>query len=159
MSALSSKTNVVSAATIVQVTNTVNKVFHMQDSGDGEGFARCFAKNGASCTVEKANKTWSGEKELISLGMWLYNTFTVAKGCRHWEGNVYVTALTPEDAAALGHPVAVRQISYWKSLSGGDVLSSGTHEDILVPNDADTSGDDKEWVILTRIIRHTFSAT
>lgn len=124
--------------TIPLATNCVNQVMLAMDAGDEETFARQFTEDGA-CTVKIMGKTFNGTDSLKELCNTLHTKF---KGVRHWEGNVCLT----QNEGSLGEWV---NRSYWKAMDGGECISTGLHEDILVC-DADTG----TFKIVTRTITH-----
>ena len=88
--------------------------------------------------------------------------------CRHWEGNVCLTA-----GAEAG---TVTNVSYWKAMDGGECVSTGIHRDTLVLNGpAAASGgattgatasaisvfagtaDERKWRVQSRVISHTWT--
>jgi len=62
--------------------------------------------------------------------------------CRHWEGNVCVELIGPGKAT---------NVSYWKALDGGEVVSTGTHRDTLKE---ESPG---HWRVEKRVIEHTWT--
>eukprot|EP00040_Diaphanoeca_grandis_P019567 m.103328 g.103328 ORF g.103328 m.103328 type:complete len:191 (+) comp27493_c0_seq1:76-648(+) len=98
-------------------------------------FAKCFTQTGI-CEILLTSTKVVGSVALENLCGGLSSTF---KGVRHWEGNV---CLREHD----GHLI---NVSYWKALRGGDIISTGIHVDRF----ADHGGS----AIAHRIIAHTFA--
>ena len=121
-------------------TNCINQVMLAMDAGDEESFSNQFTEDGA-CTVKIMGKTFTGTDSLMELCNTLHTKF---KGVRHWEGNVCLT----QNEGSVGGSEWVNR-SYWKALNGGEVVSTGLHEDKLVCN-ADTGA----FKIVTRTINH-----
>mgnify|MGYP000630757288 FL=1 len=63
--------------------------------------------------------------------------------CKHWEGNVYVETVNENTATNL---------SYWKALSGGEIVSTGIHRDTFVRSQTDGA-----WLVKYRMIEHTWT--
>ena len=64
--------------------------------------------------------------------------------CTHWESNI--TLWHPADA-----PETIANRSYWKALKGGEVISTGTHEDLFIRNILG------EWKCAARVIHHLWT--
>ena len=118
-------------------TNTLNSIMIAMDEGDAALFASCYTPDG-TCTIKLANKTSTGTEALSALCMGLHNKF---KGVRHWEGNVCIRQ--PE-------PGVLTNTSYWKALSGGEIISTGIHKDVL-------ECDGETCKIKSREIIHTWT--
>jgi hypothetical protein len=126
----------VPGADIAEITNVLNRCMLAVDQGDGRAFSSCFTHDG-TCEVVVSGANKAGHAELAGLCMFLHEKFPT---CRHWEGNVCVT----------GSVLGATNRSYWKALDGGEVVSTGIHEDQLVrPDDV--------WLISKRVIRHTWT--
>ena len=69
--------------------------------------------------------------------------------CRHWEGNVSLT-----DSEVDGE---VHNTSYWQALSGGEVVSTGIHKDVLVYVYPSESSSEAGWKIKSREILHVWT--
>ena len=140
------KERVINGAIIAQITNTVNRVMVAMDLGDGDRFANCFTEDG-KVSVNLASKARGGKlwqeystrSEIAGLGVALHNKFAE---CQHWEGNVSVWPGSENNT--------LRNVSYWKSLRGGEVQSTGIHEDVFI----NVRGN---WLIRERKIHYTFS--
>lgn len=128
----------ISGEDIAVIQNLLNRVMHAMDDGDGPAFAACFTADG-TCDILLNGAHKSGTAELADLGVFLHAKFPT---CRHWEGNVCV----------VGTVTGAANKSYWKALEGGDVVSTGIHEDQLVLQNG-------EWLIQARTIRHTWTKT
>ena len=135
---------VVASEHIMLITNTLNACMLAMDSGDGDAFANCYTRDGR-CTIVMSGKTTVGRESLSALCVALHARFCVAMNCRHWEGNVCVTKGDNDGE--------LRNRSYWKAMDGGEVVSTGTHDDVLVQS-PDGSG---AWCIKSRIISHIWT--
>jgi hypothetical protein len=129
--------SVLQGADIAKIQNLLNSVMVAMDKGDGAAFAACYCPDG-SCDVIINGAHKSGTTELAALGVFLHDKFPT---CKHWEGNVCVTANAGGNAS---------NFSYWKALDGGEIVSTGIHEDQLVCCD-------DVWLIQHRVIRHTWT--
>ena len=132
---------------IVLCTNTINRVMIAMDLGDGQNFANCFTDDG-SCHVALSNTTKIGRTELADLCVGLHNRF---KDCYHWEGTVSIWPVRQAECQN-ENVVEMRNTSYWKAMSGGECVSTGIHEDILVFQEKEN-----EWKIRSRKILHTWT--
>ena len=130
-------TSEASGARIAAITNTLNRAMVAIDDGCGATFASCFTAEGR-CEVHLTGAVAEGPAALAALADGLHAKFP---GCRHWEGNVVVT-----DASL----ATATNRSYWKALEGGDVVSTGIHEDALAVEGGD-------WKIASRRILHTWT--
>ena len=129
----------VSGEEIALATNVLNDNLNQMDLGDGAGFAACYAENG-TLRVCLTDGTCRGRVEIAAMGEKLHEKFSL---CKHWEGNVCVKR--GEDGKLTNH-------SLWKALNGGEVVSTGTHDDVLVKQ------EDGSWLIESRVIKHTWTA-
>ena len=128
----------VSGADIALIQNVLNRVMLSMDDGDGAAFASCFTVDGTChVNINQAHKT--GPQELAGLAVFLHAKF---KTCRHWEGNVCVSA-----GAQAGLAI---NTSYWKALDGGETVSTGIHRDTLVFANG-------QWLVKSRVIVHTWT--
>ena len=134
----------VSGADIAVIQNVLNTAMVGMDSAVADGgslFASCFAADGTvDILINGARK--QGTAELAALAVFLNTKFGT---CRHWEGNVCVSA--NDDGTA-------SNTSYWKALDGGEVVSTGIHRDTLVRTGTGTSST---WVMQARVIEHTWT--
>lgn len=128
-----------SGADVALVQNLLNRVMLALDAGDGAAFAACFTGDG-TCDVRLTGTNKAGARELGALCEFLHRKFST---CRHWEGNVCVSA------AAGGK---LSNVSYWKAMDGGTCVSTGVHRDTLVRSGA------KGWLIEARVIEHVWTA-
>ena len=126
-------------AEIALVQNVLNRVMLALDDGDGEAFAGCFTPDG-TCDVRLNGAHKEGADELAALCEFLHSKFAT---CRHWEGNVCVTA---------GPDGTLKNVSYWKAMDGGTCVSTGVHRDTLVHSE--TAG----WQLKARVIEHVWTA-
>ena len=125
-----------SGGDIAEIQNVLNRVMLAMDDGNGAAFAACFTPDGA-CDVIISGAHKAGPSELSGLGVFLHEKFPT---CRHWEANVCVTVTE----------AGVMNKSYWKAIDGGEIVSTGIHEDILMK----VGG---KWLIKARVIRHTWT--
>ncbi|CAM9267586.1 unnamed protein product [Ectocarpus fasciculatus] len=126
----------ISGGDIGEIQNVLNRVMLAMDAGDGAAFAACYTPDG-TCDVIISGSHKTGTSELVGLAVFLHEKFPT---CRHWEGNVCVTE-TEE---------GVTNKSYWKAIDGGEIVSTGIHEDILMQIEG-------KWLIKSRIIKHTWT--
>ena len=143
-------------ADVAEITNTVNRIMMAMDAGDGDAFAASFTEDGV-CEIAINGARAEGRDALRKLGIGIHAKFA---HCRHWEGNVTVRR------SAAGE---LTNISYWKALDGGEVVSTGTHYDTLVQERVSTGakggllamlgvkGGHFEWLIKSRRIVHTWT--
>ena len=68
--------------------------------------------------------------------------------CKHWEGNIYLKKIQMHDI----NKTVILNRSYWKSIKGGEVMSTGLHTDVFQQDDKDG-----RWYIFHRIIQHTWT--
>ena len=128
---------------IAEIQNLLNSVMVYMDTGNSAEFSKCFVENG-TLRIVLANSLSSGREAIAKVCDSLHNKFCKAPTyCKHWEGNVSLTA---------GVNGSIENVSYWKSVSGGEILSTGIHRDVLQRNPG--SG---KWEIQTRIIEHTWT--
>lgn len=120
------------------ITNTLNSCMVAMDNGDAGWFADCYTEDG-ECTIVKVNTTKTGREELMELCSFLHGKFA---HCKHWEGNISVRPSDSLDQCT--------NVSYWKAISGNEIISTGIHRDVLIK-----CGDC--WKIKSRIIEHTYS--
>lgn len=131
---------------IARVTNLLNRVMLAMDSGDGAAFAACFAAGGR-CEIAISGAAAEGREALESLCAGIHGRFCAGPDlmCRHWESNICVSRGTPGSGFLTNR-------SYWKALNGGEIISTGMHDDTLVCVDG-------EWKIATRVITHCWNKT
>jgi hypothetical protein len=118
------------------IANLIHGFLHALDGNDPIGFSSLFDDD-ATCEIVKFAMVKKGGKELEALCSSLAEKFA---GISHWEGNVFITG--SGDRAA--------NLSYWKAVCGGDIVSQGRHEDSFVKKDG-------VWKIEGRKIFHTWS--
>jgi hypothetical protein len=136
----------VTAEEIALVTNTLNTVMIAMDTGDGNLFASCFTEDGAcEIPLTKAPNPTQGTEALVALGAELHAKFPKAK---HWEGNICIRRANRGEGGVKKD--VLRNTSYWKAMEGGEVVSTGEHDDILI----NVNG---EWKIEYRIISHLWT--
>ena len=132
----------VSPLEVACVTNLLNRVLLAMDRGDVATFASCFAAAGR-CEVAISGAVAEGHEALAALCKGIHTKFCAGPDmfCRHWEGNICVSE---------GSAGGLTNTSYWKALNGGEVVSTGIHNDTLV----NING---EWKIAERVITHTWT--
>jgi hypothetical protein len=119
-----------------EICNLLNTNLVCMDEGDSARFANCYAEGG-SCEILLLEKCFTGRDELKALADSLHERF---KGVKHWEGNVSLSKVGE----------MFTNVSYWKALDGGEVVSTGIHRDLLIL-------ENDEWKIKTRKIVHTYT--
>jgi len=128
---------------IAPITNVVHRLMHCMDQSYSKGFANCFTEDGV-LEIKIAKSKATGRAEIEKSCEALHNKFCTAPlHCRHWEGNIYVETINENTATNL---------SYWKAISGGEIVSTGIHRDTLV-----RSQKDGKWLVKYRIIEHTWT--
>jgi hypothetical protein len=125
------------AAAAFAVTNALNEILLCIDGGDAARFAALFTADGV-VEVVLTGTVKTGSAELAALCDFLHGKFS---GCTHWEGNVVLKA---------GPGGEVVNTSYWQALDGGEVVSTGRHDDVFVEADG-------VWRCRRRVIRHTWT--
>lgn len=119
------------------------QAFLYMDEGKPKEFGALFTSDGV-LQIVVANKVSTGTEELQKVCEWFHATFAPR---RHWEGNVIIK---PGEPDAEGRRTATNT-SYWKSLDGGTIKSTGVHRDTF------QCGKDGVWRFSSRIIEHVWS--
>eukprot|EP01006_Ploeotia_vitrea_P009188 TRINITY_DN21595_c0_g2_i1.p1 TRINITY_DN21595_c0_g2~~TRINITY_DN21595_c0_g2_i1.p1 ORF type:complete len:152 (-),score=21.17 TRINITY_DN21595_c0_g2_i1:88-543(-) len=119
---------------ISEITNVLNKCMLAMDNGDEDEFASCFVEDGMLEIVLTKTET----KDLRNVCKTIKQKFPTAQ---HWEGNVYVQFQDNEHAT---------NVSYWKAIDGGEIVSQGKHFDKLVKVDG-------VWKMQQRKIVHVWT--
>ena len=128
----------VPGARVAAISNTLNRAMLAIDDGCGATYASCFTKEGR-CEVALLGITAEGHTALAQMAEDLHARFP---DCRHWEGNVCVIEADEPDEAI--------NRSYWQSLEGGTIVSTGIHYDAL-------EREEGIWKIASRRILHTWT--
>ena len=136
---MSSFSNNITGEDIALIHNCLNSCMVALDEGDSDWFSNCYTNDG-TCTITKTGTVKSGKHELKGLCDFLHGKFS---HCKHWEGNVCIRGSDDNTVCT--------NLSYWKSLSGGEIVSTGIHRDVLQKD------SDGIWHIKSRIIEHTYS--
>lgn len=118
------------------ITTAVHKLFHSMDSGDSALFTDQFTEDGV-CDIVVTGGHAVGKAQLADLYDALHRRFA---DVRHHESNVTID----------GRGNHATNYSYWTGVRGGDIVSSGVHEDRLV------RCEDGVWRVAHRVIRHTY---
>lgn len=126
------------AKDILEINNCINDYMHCLDEGDGERMATLFTKDG-KCEIKKINKTITGRDAIKTFCINLHRKF---KSASHFESNVVIKFENSSSATNL---------SYWKAIDGGNIISYGLHKDRFVKD------NDDHWRMVHRIIEHTWS--
>jgi hypothetical protein len=128
---------------IAPITNVLHRLMHCMDQGYGKGFAKCFAEDGV-LEIKIAKSKSEGREAIAKSCEGIHGKFCSAPlRCKHWEGNVYVETVNENTATNL---------SYWKALSGGEIVSTGIHRDTFVRSQTDGA-----WLVKYRMIEHTWT--
>ena len=144
MASLVAEAGVPSGSDIAEIQNLLNRVMLAMDTGDAEAFSSCFTPDG-TCSVMISGTKSRGIDELADLCLGIHTKFCAGPNlrCRHWEGNVCIL----RDASSSEE---LTNMSYWKALNGGEVISTGIHRDKIVSFGG-------EWRISSREIVHTWT--
>jgi ketosteroid isomerase-like protein len=137
--------------------NAIHAFFHAVDKGDGAALAELFIPDGEEEQGEiiletLSNKTFRGRTELRQFCENVHAKFPQAQ---HWEGNVVLSVVSgaegegEENKSEVG--VELKNSSYWKAEVGADVVSRGTHDDLL------RVGSDGKVRFVTRRVVHTWT--
>ena len=137
-STVTEKSYTPNANDILEINNCINDYMHCLDEGDGVRMSSLFTTNG-KCEIKKINKTIIGSDAICTFCVNLHEKFKTAS---HFESNVVIKFKDSSSAT---------NISYWKGIDQGNIISYGLHKDIFIK---DTDG---HWKIQYRIIQHTWS--
>ena len=120
------------------------------DIGDSKEFSNFFLDDpNSTLTIEIAQKDSRGREEIAKACDGIYNKFCIGdEPCKHWEGNIYLKKIQMHDI----NKTVILNRSYWKSIKGGEVMSTGLHTDVFQQDDKDG-----RWYIFHRIIQHTWT--
>ena len=125
-------------ASVAAVHNPIHKFFHILDGSVDERLSSIFLPD-ATLHVQKASLVLSGEE----IDTWCAKMRAAWGGAAtlHTEGNIVLTA--PEPGLVVNH-------STWTALKDGQLVSYGTHADIL----EEAAG---EWLFRRRVVRHLYA--
>ena len=134
---------------IAEITNVLNGLMVCMDTGKSKKFASFFYDSpNSSVTIKIAGKTASGREDIGKLCDGLYQKFCIGDSpCKHWEGNVFL-----EKVLSLQGEVVIENTSYWKSIQGGEIMSTGLHRDTFKQ-----SKENSRWYLLNRTIEHVWT--
>ena len=140
----------VTSEEISEITNIINGLMIMMDIGDSKEFSNFFLDDpNSTLTIEIAKKDSRGREEIAKACDGIYNKFCIGdEPCKHWEGNIYLKKIQMHDI----NKTVILNRSYWKSIKGGEVMSTGLHTDVFQQDDKDG-----RWYIFHRIIQHTWT--
>lgn len=141
---------VVSPYEIAEVTNILNGLMICMDDGKSMEFSNFFLDSpDSSLKIVLANKNAYGREEIAKVCAFLHHKFCSGNApCKHWEGNIYIKKIRMQD---VNEAVLVNK-SYWKSIKGGEVQSTGVHNDVFKKDKLDG-----RWYLFHRIIQHTWT--
>ena len=133
---------------IAEITNVLNGLMVCMDTGKSEEFASFFYDSPKSAlNIKIAGKTACGRADICKLCEGLYRKFCTGNSpCKHWEGNVFLKKVLRQGE------VVVENMSYWKSIKGSEIMSTGLHRDTFKQ-----SKEDSRWYIFERTIEHTWT--
>ena len=121
------------------VTNPLHKFFHILDGTSRDPLSSLFA-SAARMHVVKAGLLLTGDE----VDAWCARMQKTWNGAAtlHTEGNIVLEAKEP--GVIVNH-------STWTALVNGELISYGTHEDVL------EEAENGEWLFQRRVVRHLYA--
>jgi hypothetical protein len=137
----------------IGVTNCLNVFMHCLDTGDVSKFEKLFTPD-ARVSIPKVGAELQGPTSIGTVCKNVHAAFGPLT--MHLEFNPVITLHENQDDEHILQ--RVRNRSYWQAVQGGEIVSSGVHEDVLVLR-TNLDEDEQTWRFESRIILHHFTAS